>query len=210
MKIFINTALILSIVYSSGLLSNEHFYKKYNQPKDARGSQADFIKLWVSGECHKCNLKDFDLSEAIKRHTSKKINLSKANCSDTRFHGANLDEANLSEAKFDHANLENTNLNWVNAQKASFKHANFSNVNLRYGNFDYTNFKNAKLENVDASGASFKYAKMQNANMLNAVFNFATFAKAILCLKNHAYISDNDINRNNHMVKINYTCSPFE
>ena len=73
---------MLSILFATNVFSTENptsqdstntedFYTKYNQPKEAQGSPDDFKQFWETGECRYCNLQDFDLREAIKKHKNK-------------------------------------------------------------------------------------------------------------------------------------------
>lgn len=164
-------------VCSTSILGNEKedFYTKYGQPRDAKGNPDFYLKFLETGECigRSCDLRGFDLSQAIKtlKSKNKKIDLHGSDCSGAKLIGVDLSGADLDSGKFNKANFLYSNLNNVTARYASFKRAYMSNTNLRHATFDHADLRNAIVQGSDLEGINIFRAKIKGSG-LEGVENF--------------------------------------
>jgi uncharacterized protein YjbI with pentapeptide repeats len=143
-----------------------------------RGNPEHFEKLKKTGECVACDLRGFDITEALKQYRSL---YGYAYCISIRLQNADLTGANLADADLKYGRLEGANL-----KDANLTNANLGWVNLQYANLEGTNLKSAylkraNLNGANLSGSNLKYAilvwaTLDNANFTGANLNYANLA----------------------------------
>lgn len=134
---------------------------EYNQSENVQGSLDDYLKFIETGNGFRCDLRGFDIAQAIKEFKDKLINLEEADCSFANLSNINLTGAKLSKGIFKYANFENSNWRFVDALKANFENSNFKNAKFFSVNAENAVFINAKMKNlvIDSEYDKYKYLK---------------------------------------------------
>jgi uncharacterized protein YjbI with pentapeptide repeats len=185
---------LLIIAACGGQIKAAGLFEK-QQPQ---GSLNDLETLKRTGTCGGCDLRGFNITEAIKQHrggifagiyarlgwNQGSIWLPEANLEGANLTGANLEYSQLSGANLRNANLQNVNLHGANLKGTNLKYADLRYSDLGSTNLDLTkctgaNFEWAKLRNASLRAANLIGANFKNANLGGASFNFSNLTNAI-------------------------------
>jgi len=117
-----------------------------------------------------------------RAHPNERLDLSNADLSGAKFHGAELSEANLSGADLRWANFWETNLSRAKLREADLSWADLWRINLSGADLSRANLTEADIWEANLSKANFSEVHLSNAYLTRTNLSEADFSRARLDL----------------------------